>query len=124
MAHWTGQSAVSAAWTSESTAPAFRVESHLEKAGPVGPGLQADGGSQGGGPGQSPPLLLIHQPKGPSVGLSGSGSGRMLFLNTLFCKVLRTMARTNAVEKLKESSLYCRRIIIFLLGETPLVNEA
>lgn len=107
---------MSAAWTSESTAPAFKVESHLEKAGPVGPGLQADGGSQGGGPGQ--------KPKGPSVGLSGSGSGRMLFLNTLFCKVLRTMARTNAVEKLKESSLYCRRIIIFLLGETPLVNEA
>lgn len=71
-----------------------------------------------------PPLLLIHQPKGPSVGLSGSGSGGKLFLNIPFCKVLRTMARTNAFEKLKESSLYYIRIIIFLLGETPRVKEA
>lgn len=98
-------------------------ESHLEKAGPQW-GLQADCGSQGGGLDKEPPLLLIHQPKGPSVGLSGSGSGRKLFLNTPFCKVLRTMARTNAFEKLKESSLYYIRIIIFLLAETPRVNEA
>lgn len=34
------------------------------------------------------------------------------------------MARTNAFEKLKESSLYYIRIIIFLLGETPRVKEA
>lgn len=50
---------MSAAWTSESTAPAFRVESHLEKVGPVGPGLQAEAAVRAEAPDKAPLYFLF-----------------------------------------------------------------